>query len=622
MLRMRLCAALALSVAGTLALAPGANATTYCNDPSTAGVPECTQVFSPQQALNMAAAHPGFDTVVLGAATYDVGAGLVYSDGGDASNGVRIESRTHCPDRYGCDSSTLSGGAPGTAALRLSAPGGADVSVVSVAIQSGEGATGLALGPGTRARGVNVSSWRGPGVSLEGTEARPAVLDEFPSASGAPAVDAPGYGMVENALLHGPVGARADDGGFLDIRGGAVNAFAGVTGPRVRVTGTAIAFGESYDGAIGSPVGVDVACPGAGSPDASADITNATMVGKQESGSTGIRAKGAGGDGESCDATVRVSSTIVHRPEVSLEANGESGSGTDPRDGNALIEASYSDFRAVATRVTGPAEIESSSPGYNVDTDPGLYSDLAWGGFPLLWSSPMIDAGDPATPEEWQRPYIEVVHGRRDIGGTEYGFHRPKVEPSVYPGPVATGTRVSLNAYARDDDPGDPLEVEWTLPDRSTVHSDGLVRRFYASRRYRFHVKATDPTGQVAEADATVRVVEQRISDLRVRPARFRADRLRDGRGGAQILFDAAGYGNVRFTVQRAVRRSGSSRIRWRRVPGRFDFNAWAFEALRENSVAFKRWFGVRRPRPGLYRLIATPLSDGTGARTRFRILR
>ena len=94
MLSMRLCAGLALSVAGALALAPTAGATTYCNDPSTAAVPECTAVASPRQALDMAAAHPGFDTVVLGAGTYDVWGGLVYSDGGDGGNGVRIESRT------------------------------------------------------------------------------------------------------------------------------------------------------------------------------------------------------------------------------------------------------------------------------------------------------------------------------------------------------------------------------------------------------------------------------------------------------------------------------------------------------------------------------------------------
>jgi hypothetical protein len=217
---------------------------------------------------------------------------------------------------------------------------------------------------------------------------------------------------------------------------------------------------------------------------------------------------------------------------------------------------------------------------------------------------------------------VDVVHGRRDIGEVEYGFRRPKAEPGIYPGTVATGTMVSLYAGASDDDPGDQLELVWTLPDRSTTQSERLERTFYAPGRYRFHIKATDPTGQVAEADATVRVVDQRISDLRVRPSRFRAERLRVGSRAAQILFDAAAYGKVRFKVQRAVRRPGYSRVRWRRLPGRFDYDAWAFQDLRENSVPFTRWSGRGRPRPGLYRLVAMPLSDGTGTRARFRIVR
>jgi hypothetical protein len=298
------------------------------------------------------------------------------------------------------------------------------------------------------------------------------------------------------------------------------------------------------------------------------------------------------------------------------------GVGADPRDGTARIAAAYSDFSAAATRQTAPAQLDTSSPGGNLDTEPQFTGGGLLPDYPLLWSSPLINAGDPAPPEEWQRPYIEVVHGRRDIGEVEYGFRRPTVEPSIYPGTVATGTMVSLNAGASDNDPGDQLELVWTLPDRTTAQGFALDRRFYATGRYRFHIKATDPTGQVAEADATVRVVDQRISDLRVRPSRFRAARLRASSGGAQIRFDAAAYGKVRFKVQRAVRRPGSSRVRWRRVPGRFDVNAWAFEELRENSVPFTRWFGRGRPRPGLYRLIATPLSEGTGARARFRIVR
>ena len=620
MLSMRLCAALALSVAGALTLAPAAGATTYCPTPD--GPPDCVWTASPQQALNMAAAHPGFDTVVLGPGTYDVGAGLVYSDGGSADNGLLIESRTQCPDRYTCNTSTLRGGASGTAVLKLSGAGGSEVNATSVRLQAEGGATGAILGPGARLQGGSVSAPDAPGISLEGTESAPARVD-FAFASGAPALDVPGHGIVQNTSLSGETGVRVRGDGNADIRGGEIRAWIGVTGPRARITGTAVTFGEMYSPSPTlEPAGVDAACPSAAAPDAGIEITNATIFVRHGEGKVGVRAAARGGDGESCDANVSMSSSVVWGAEHSLDARGEPGSGADPRDGTARIAAAYSDFGAAATRQTAPAELDTSSPGGNVDADPRFADGGQLGYYGPLWNSPLINAGDPAPPEDWQRPFIEVIHGRRDMGESEYRFARPVVQPDSYPQPAATGTEVYIGAGATDADVGDPLDVVWTFPDRSTQPGLTLTRRFHATGRYSFHVKATDPTGQVAEADTVVRVVPQRISDLRVRPSRFSAGRLRRGRRGVQIRFDAAAFGEVRFRVQRAVRRSGSSRVRWRRVPGRFDYNAWAFEALRENSARFTRWFGRGRPRPGLYRLIATPLSDGTGARARFRIVK
>jgi hypothetical protein len=619
MLSMRLCAGLALSVAGALATAPGAGAATYCNDPSTAGVPECTYAGSPQQALNMAAAHPGFDTVVLGAAIYDVGAGLVYSDGGSPDNGLRIESRTRCPDRYTCMRSTLRGGAPGTAVLSLSGAGGADVRIVEVLLRADNGAIGLVLGPGARAQGAIVSAADAAGIRLDGTEALPAVVSDFSSVDGSPGVDAPGYGVVENALISGPVGARSRGDGRLDIRGGSIRSFIGVTGPRVRVTGTAIAFAQQPAPPSGSPVGIEAVCPDATSPDASAEITNVTIVRESQPGAIGVRALGRGGDGAGCDATARVSSSIVHDADVSLDAQGEAGSGADPRDGVARIEAAYSDFRATATRMTGPAEIETSSPGGNVDTNPGFMS--VWPNYPLLWTSPLINAGDPAPPEEWQQPFVEVVHGRRDIGEWEYGFNRPELEPNVFPARAATDTPVSLYPGAFDRDPFDPLELVWTLPDRSMSSAESLTRTFHTIGRFRFHVKVTDPTGQVAEADLIARIVEQHLYDFRVRPARFRAAARRNDRArGAALRFRAAAAGDVVFRVQRATRGPSRAGIRWRRVPGKIDWSV--FEGSLSRPVPFNGWVGRRRLRPGLYRVIATPRSDGPPSRARFRIIR
>jgi hypothetical protein len=558
--------------------------------------------------------------VVLGAETYDVGDGLAYSDGGAADNGLLIESRMHCPDRYSCYHSTLRGGAPGAAVLRLDAPGGSEVSVDGLRLEATSGAIGLVLGPGARARGVNSQAYDAIGIRLEGTPAKPAVVSAS-WANGEIAVEAPGHGILHNVTLSGGVGARGHAGGSLDIRGGGIAAFTGVTAVAARITGTAITFAEvGHPGASGSPVGVEAKCGDPDSAPASIEIVNATIAARDQASATGVRATARGGDGAACDATVRMSSSIVHNAEVSLDARGDAGSGADPRDGTARIDASYSDFRAGATAATGPATIETSAPGHNVDTDP-QFAAPGWLAYPLLWTSPLIDAGEPAPPEEWQRPYVDVVRGRRDIGEFEYGFNRPKLSPFVSWPVVATGTPVSVYAGADDADPGDRLEHLWTLPDGSTSTEETLERTFSAPGRYGFHVKVTDPTGHVAEATLTARVVRQVLSDLRVRPARFRPSLRRGDSRAARIRFSARAADTIDFRVDRAARRPGSRRIRWRRVPGGFHALAFASRYGRGETVGFDGWL-KHRLRPGLYRLTARSRGIGTPARARFRVIR
>jgi hypothetical protein len=617
MLSMRRCAGLALSVAGLFAAVPGASATTYCVDDS--GIPECVPAASPQQALALAHAHPGFDTVVLGAGTYDVGAGLSYSDDGASDNGLRIESRTRCPNRYTCLSPTLRGGAAGTAVLSLNAAGGSDVSAVGTQLNPMPDAIGLVLGPGARAQGVRSYGSETTGIRLDGTAAMPAVVSGG-DASGREAVDATGYGILDNVFLFGAVGVRGHEGGYVDIRGGGIDAFTGVTAAAARITGTAITFADPDHPGTGSPVGVEAACQDAGSPDASIEIVNATIAARDRGSATGARAIGRGGDGTGCDAIVRMSSSIVHKTEVSLDARGEAGSGTDPRDGAARIEASYSDFSAAATTATGPAAIEMSAPGHNLDVDPG-FAAPGWLSYPLLWSSSLIDAGDPTAPAEWQRPYIDVVNGRRDVGEYEYGFNRPELSPSLWPPVAATGTSVSLYAGAHDADYGEALERVWTLPDGSTSTEETLERTFSAPGRYVFRVRVTDPTGREAEGQVTARVVKQVITELRVRPARFRPSRRRLDLHAATIRFSARAADTIDFRVARATRQRGSRRIRWRRVPGGFHTLALASPYVPEETVAFNGWL-KHRLRPGLYRLTARGRGIGKRARTRFRVIR
>jgi hypothetical protein len=618
MLSMRACAGLVLSAVPLLVAAAGAHAATYCVGLSGPG---CTPADSPQHALDMAKANSGFDTVMLGTATYDVGEGLAYSDDGLAENGLRIESSTSCPNRYTCNFTTLRGGGDGTAVLSLSAPGRSDVRVLGARIEPSPGAIGLALGPGARGEGVNVTAGDATGVRIDGTPSMPAFLSRS-SVSAALGADVPGYGVVENSNLIGVTGVRAHAGGNIDIRGGGISAITGVVAPEGRITGTAITFADpGYFEASGSPVGVETGCADSDSPDAAIEIVNATIAARNGAGATGVLAQGRGGDGTGCDATVDISSSIVHNADVSLDARGEAGTGADQRDGSARIDVSYSNVRAAATRTTGPATIETTTPGGNVDTDPA-FAAPGWLAYPLFWKSPLIDAGDPAVPEEWQRPYIDVVRGRRDIGEFEYGFNRPVVDPFAAWAKVATGKQIDLFAGARDDDYGDPLDVVWTLPDGTLSSGETLVRSFDSTGRYRFEVEVTDPTGQATQAAVTVRVLRQILTDLRVRPARFRPPRRRGTGPGTTIRFTARVADTVDFRVHRAVRRRGSSRIRWRRVPGSFDWPVFASEYSRGESVSFDGWLGRRRLRPGIYRLTARGRGEGKPATARFRIVR
>ena len=443
---MRRWVGLLLSALGLLAAAPAAGAATFTSP-------------SPQEALDLASDSPGPDDVVLGPDDYELSTGLVYSDRGQADNHVSIRAGESCSGgKYQqCRRTELGGGSPGTVLLSFTGGGGADVAVSRILFEPRNGATALALPPGGIADNVSVlGEGESTGIRLEGTPSRPAIVRNFSSAFGSVAVDAPGHGVVENTRLEGGVGARSSGTGSLDIRGGSITARTGVTGPRVKVTGTLIDFGDPARTGGGQPVGIDTRCAGPGSADAEATVTNATIVGYGQPGTIGVRALGRGGDGDGCNATVRLSSTIVHAAGVSLDASGEAGSGADPRDGVARIEAAYSNFVLETMRQSGPAQFQTSSPGHNVYGDPGLVPGYRSG--QLLWSSPLVDAGDPAPLEGWQEFWIKAVHGRRDVGAVEYGFNSPHLTLGIYPGRVvARDALVLLNADRFDHDPGDPL---------------------------------------------------------------------------------------------------------------------------------------------------------------------
>jgi hypothetical protein len=346
-------------------------------------------------------------------------------------------------------------------------------------------------------------------------------------------------------------------------------------------------------------------------------------------GGTGARAIARGGDSQSCDATVRLNSTILDGGTTSLDAAGEPGGGADPRDGVARFEIAYSNFDPATVRQSGPAEVETTSPGGNVF---GLPRFNPRSENELSWDSPLIDRGDPAGLDDWDGLF-RIVNGRRDIGLREYQFDTPRANLVVEPFAVTRPGRTVRIAVGATDLDLDPLSVRLRLSNGRVreyqhvgqVPAPRFRRRYARLGSYVEEVTVTDPTGRSASARAVVRVRRQRMEHVSVRPRRVRPRRAPDLVGRASLRFRTSVPDRVRFRVERAVPRRRGRGIRWART--RYRFTLRSFPGTTVNG--FTGWFlgrfdgysERRRLRPGRYRLVAAPRGVRP-MRARFRIVR
>lgn len=624
MVSMRQCAGLVLVGLAVAAATPSAHADTYCAGPGTnpdSGGPCDTTVAGIQEALDAATANPGPDVVLIPEGKFDFASGLHYSDGGQAGNGVTIQGAPQC-ERI-CGGVEIHGGAPGGALLSFGGGGGAAVKVNGLQLFPGTGATGLVLPPGAEASGHVYGPTNSTGVRVEGTAANPAIFRGGIFSEGV-AVDAPGHGILLDAYVEGGVGARIRGDGFLDIRRGQITAPVGVTGSSARLIAVILLLEKASPGGD-PPVGVEAICAGPDSADAEIALTNVTLNGLDAPNGTGARAVARGGDGESCNATVQLNSTVIHRVTTALDAHGETGAGADASDGLARIRPQYSAFDPSRTASTAPADLDTSGSGGNVFEDPHFYPDV-FGSLYMYWDSPLIDRGDPAEPEPWQQAFIAVIHGRRDIGRYEYRFEPPGVRIEASSLRITPEGFAHLVARAYDNDPGDGISVRWQLSDGTTSTDREVFRDYGRVGRYTERVIVVDSTGLSAQDSITITVAKQRVMGLTIDPTAFSASR-RPRKGGATrttIGYALAVPGRIRFRVERAVRVRARHPHRWVRVPGRLSRPAQTGHA----ALGWGGWIGGRRLRPGLYRLVASasagPLNPPTGPprRVRFRVIR
>lgn len=630
---MRLGAGLVLSAVALAAAAPAsAEANTYC----AGAVPRfygCT-ASSPtiQGAFDAAGSNPGYDIVRIVDGRHVLAAGVVYSDHGQPDNEVWVGTGAGSCVKSVCAPVTLAGGAPGATLLSFGGGGGAKVTVEGLGFEPPAGVTALMLPPGGRAT-VQVRGDDGSiGIRSEGTAGRPAIiaLAQITQPLGGAAdiaIDAAGAARVDLPYITSDIAARSRiSDGLLDIREGRIFARTGVTGQHARITRSLL----DLRGASGPSTGIEAVCPSANAPDADVSAINVTVMAGGTAESTGARAVGRGGDGDSCDATARLNSTILHGVATSLEAIGDPGSGTDPRDGTARFEMAYSNFDPGAVAQSGPTHVETASPGGNVYGDPGFNPrapDALGPGPGLAWDSPLIDRGDPALVEDPEPgPFQKIVNGRRDIGVREYLFATPNVGIGAEPWlAIRPGRTVRLGAGATDMD-GDPLHVKWAFSDGTVSEYEevgeipipSFTRRYPRPGSYVERVTATDPTGRTGSGEVVVVVRRQRMLRLSIVPRRFRASRTEAALNGTVIRFRTTILDEtVHFRVERGMRRRGSPGIRWVRTRHRFE----APNNARPGERPFNGWIDGRRLRPGRYRLVGAPRGVRP-LRARFRILR
>ncbi len=604
------------------AAAPAAPAATYC----AGAVPFYECAGGPrgmQEALDAAGSNPGPDRVLIAEGEHRLATDLVYSDHGRSENGVVIASGAVC-DRSGCGSTSLSGGAPGGTLLSFTGGGGADVEVWSLTLRPAAGVTGLMLPPGGKAS-VSVTGEDGSiGVRAEGTPARPAIVQGgFIHPLGGLqdiAVDAVGAAFLDGPSITSDIAARSrGSDGLLDIRNSWIVASTGVTGRHARLTRTLLDLRQRP----GAVLGLDAVCPDAGARDAEISARNVTLLGNGDPAGIGARAIARGGDGESCDAVVRLNSTIVHGVGTSLDAVGESGSGGDPREGVARFELAYSNFEPSTIRQSGPSQVETGSPGGNVLGDPQFNPRVDH--HVLNWDSPLIDRGDPAELDDWEQFGFKAINGRRDIGLREYQFSTPTVNPLAEPyhHPIRRGGTALLRAGAIDSD-ADPLKVQWTFSDGEQLEYEadgqgslrGVERRYPRLGSYVEEVTATDPTGRSATGRLVIDVVRQRMQHLSIAHRRLRPPSAPAYFRDTLIRFRTRVPDRVYFRIERGVRRRASRRLRWVRTRHRFRSES----RLGMTTENFNGWIDGRRLRPGRYRLVGAPRGVRP-LRARFRVL-
>jgi hypothetical protein len=540
-----ICAAAA--VAGVLATASPAMAAanTYCVSKSA-----CTgiAVADFQSALNQAKAHPGPDTVELGAGDFST-AGQ-YSYLAPPHNPVDIvgegADQTRLVSTQGGSAVTLTLTRGTVSDLEIAGPPSHEIAAVPVALRLTGHGDRLKLTGGwvnlilEKGASVAHSTLTQGGLDLD----RPAVLVQA------------GQATLTDSTVDGlSAGVHVSGAGVLRVERSTITAQSAVN---VTNGGVADVHDSLLRGKAGGGSGIVVYANGA---PATAYATNVTIVGVDTAGATGVTASALAGG---VNALVVLRNSVITRTATSLRREATSGS--------AYVTATNSAYDPATVVSTGAGTLNTFA---NIGAAPG-FVDAPGGDFHLAPRSPLIDAGDPAPGgglgdldlDGMARPVDGDANGSvlPDIGAFEYQPPPASDVPDTRP-PVEPPT-------------GDPQvpQADLTAP---VVSSLKLThRRFRAGRATTARVAAAAGSARGTafrfrlSEDARVRVVISR----RVHGKRRAAGQLvRAGRKGANRIAFTGRLGN------RALK------------PGRYAAAVTAVDAAGRTSATRRATFIVLR---------------------------
>ncbi len=635
---------LALLAVGALtaATAASASANTYCVAPKT-GCGVTNDFGTIASALAIAAAAPGADTLLLGAATYGED-GLRY----DGADPVTLVGK-------GRELTTIQRATPLASSTTLSGRGPLNLRSLRVRLLAANDARPFDT-QGTLFEDLRVDAEAGatnptgPRLSADGAVLRDAEI-ALPTGGQCLVLAAPerAFVRVEDVEIDGCSTAVRQAGGGSSLlarlvieSGYGIDAGAGI-----------LTLDDSLLLISGGGVGVGLSQ--GSSRYAELHVRQSTIVGRGGIGLSNFN------HFASSASHVTAYDVIVRGFGTSVELDEGAGSTVTME----LDQVSYD--RDTVVLIGSPGL--TATNGYD-DPDP-RFLDPAGGDYRLAADSPLVDLD--SIPLFNLAPYVEpltdldgtlrIVNGRRDLGAFERAF-----------APVATsgdaiGVGLDAATVAGVLDSGGAIGTWKVLYGPTAAYGSGTPSQTLTAAlgprdvsaalvglspdtEYHYAVKLTTVMGTVTGADRTFRTgaattaplppapsgpapAAASLTRLALAPAAFRAavrgPSLATAGGGARLSFTLSGGATVSFTVKRLA---PGVRVRGRCLPPRrgrrgrrctretqvgrsFSYAARAGAT----AVRFSGRVGGRALAPGRYALIAQP-AGGTAQRVDFRVLR